>query len=60
MRTIMDGNAFYEIDEDCLERMKKKRWTEGAKESAKNADTLGGSGLNRSMEKKIIPGRYSR
>ena len=25
IRTILDGNAFYEIDEDCMEKKKQKR-----------------------------------
>ncbi len=24
-RTILDGNAFYEIDEECMEKKKQKR-----------------------------------
>ena len=25
IRTVLDGNAFYDIDEDCLERRKKEQ-----------------------------------
>lgn len=25
-RTVLDGNAFYEIDEECMERMQKEKF----------------------------------
>lgn len=45
MRTVMDGNAFYEIDEECLERMKGKRRIADGNEAAKDTASSGTSGL---------------
>lgn len=44
IRTVLDGNAFYEIDEECLEKSKKE-----AAEKAKASGSV--SAGNRAGEK---------
>lgn len=34
-RTILDGNAFYEIDEDCLDQRRKEHERKSQKEKSR-------------------------
>ena len=34
-KLILDGNAFYEIDEECMERKRKEEKEEGEKEESR-------------------------
>lgn len=34
-RTILDGNAFYEIDEDCLDQRRKEQERKSQKEKSR-------------------------
>ena len=36
IRTVIDGNAFYEIDEDCLEERRRKQEREKNRESTES------------------------
>ena len=45
IRTVLDGNAFYDIDEDCLERRKKEQ--EKQKDDEQRRKTGNSAGQNK-------------
>lgn len=38
IRTVLDGNAFYDIDEDCLEQRKKEQEKQKDEEQERNGE----------------------
>lgn len=45
IRTVLDGNAFYDIDEDCLEQRKKEQ--EKQKDDEQRRKTGNSAGQNK-------------
>lgn len=52
IRTVLDGNAFYEIDEECLEKSKKEAAEKAKASGAASAGKRTGERVQRGKDRK--------